>query len=184
MKIFVWLFMVVLLFASLACWLLSSLLVRPLLSGFKTESLPAITLQVLYPDTWILFLPLPWLIYAAVLSRRRELTRGDALIFASTTVAATVVLVCAIVTACLLPMWPRPISMLPNKSRGCVKTLASKFGNDQILVVSHFGEMRRRIEWSEIEFSHSLSLQATRDGVFSSAARFTSFGPACLSSSR
>jgi len=28
------------------------------------------------------------------------------------------------------------------------------------------------------------SLQATRDGVFSSASRFTAFGPACLSSGR
>ena len=28
------------------------------------------------------------------------------------------------------------------------------------------------------------SLQATRDGALSSASRFTSFGPACLSSGR
>ena len=48
---------------------------------------------------------------------------------------------------------------MPNKSRGCVKTPASKFGNDQILAVSDFDEMSRRIEWSEIEFSHSLAPQ-------------------------
>jgi len=47
----------------------------------------------------------------------------------------------------------------PNYARGCVKTPASKFGNDQFLAVSDFDEMSRRIAWSEIEFSHSLTLQ-------------------------
>jgi len=49
----------------------------------------------------------------------------------------------------------------PNDARACVKTSVSKFGNDQILAVSDFDEMSRRIEWSEIEFSHSLALQRT-----------------------
>ena len=46
-----------------------------------------------------------------------------------------------------------------NHARACVKTPVSKFGNDQILAVSDFDERSRRIEWSEIEFSHSLALQ-------------------------
>ena len=50
-------------------------------------------------------------------------------------------------------------ALWPNHARACVKTLVSKFGNDQILAVSDFDEMSRRIEWSEIEFSHSLALQ-------------------------
>jgi tRNA(His) 5'-end guanylyltransferase len=52
-------------------------------------------------------------------------------------------------------------ALWPNHARACVKTLVSKFGNDQILAVSDFDEMSRRIEWSEIEFSHRLALQRT-----------------------
>ena len=66
--------------------------------------LPAITRLTLYPNTWILICPLPWVIYAAVLSRRTELTRGAAVIFAITVVAATVLLVAVVVTACFLPL--------------------------------------------------------------------------------
>ena len=49
-----------------------------------------------------------------------------------------------------------------NHARDCVKTPGVKFGNDPIFAVSDFDEMSRRIEWSEIEFSHSLALQRTR----------------------
>jgi hypothetical protein len=72
----------------------------------------------------------------------------------------------------------------PNKSRGCVKSIGAEFGNDQIFDMGNFDETSRRIEWSKNEFSHRLSLQATRDGAFSSASRFMRFGPACLSSGR
>jgi hypothetical protein len=69
----------------------------------------------------------------------------------------------------------------PNKPRGCVKSAGVKFGNDQILDMAKFYESGRWIGWSKIEFSHRLSLQAARDGASSSASRFRSFGPACLS---
>ena len=42
-----------------------------------------------------------------------------------------------------------------------MRTPALNFGNDQILVVRNFDKMSRRIRWSEIEFSHSLSLEPT-----------------------
>ena len=51
--------------------------------------------------------------------------------------------------------------MTPNTSRGCVKTPALNFGNDQILVMRNFDKMSRRIRWSVNEFSHSLSLEPT-----------------------
>jgi hypothetical protein len=53
------------------------------------------------------------------------------------------------------------IDMPPNNSRGCLKTVLSKFGNDQILNMRSDVEMSRRIQWSEIEFSHSLSPEPT-----------------------
>jgi hypothetical protein len=65
-----------------------------------------------------------------------------------------------------------------------------KFGNDQIIAAWHFDETSRWIGWSKNEFSHSLSLQATRDGVFlrrpgygglaSSAIADHVINPACL----
>jgi len=69
----------------------------------------------------------------------------------------------------------------PNQSRGCVKSADPKFGNDQFFGVRHFDETSRWMGWSKNEFSHRLSLQATRDGVSRSASRFTLVGPACLS---
>ena len=72
----------------------------------------------------------------------------------------------------------------PNQSRGCVKTLGSKIGNDQILASAHFDEMSRRIGWSKNEFLHRLSLQPTPVGVVSSAFAVHVSSPAWLSSGR
>ena len=51
--------------------------------------------------------------------------------------------------------------MLPNTARGCVKSVRADFGNDQILVESHFDKSSRWTEWSKNEFSHSLALEPT-----------------------
>jgi len=82
------------------------------------------------------------------------------------------------------------MTMTPNKTRACVKSTDTKFGNDHIFDMANFDESSKWIEWSKNEFSHSLSLQATRAGRFrrrcamarqaSSASRFSSFGPAWL----
>jgi hypothetical protein len=48
-----------------------------------------------------------------------------------------------------------------NNSRGCVKTVLRKFGNDQFLDMVNFDEMSWRIQWSKNEFSHSLSPEPT-----------------------
>jgi hypothetical protein len=47
------------------------------------------------------------------------------------------------------------------KSRGCVKSVSSKFGNDQFFDMKSFVEMSRRIHWFKNEFSHSLSPEPT-----------------------
>jgi hypothetical protein len=84
--------------------------------------------------------------------------------------------------------------MTPNKSRGCVKTPrrpdapkkrrshfrygAFLFSVKVIRTTFSFFKM------TESEFSHSLSLQATRDGRSSSAIADYIISPACLSSGR
>jgi hypothetical protein len=50
---------------------------------------------------------------------------------------------------------------LPNKSRACVKSADTKFGNDHIFDMANFGESSRWLEWLQNEFSHSLSLHPT-----------------------
>ena len=65
--------------------------------------LPAITLFFLRPSGWILLCPLPWLIYAVVLSFRRELTTSATFLFAGTVILALAILVCVVAVACLLP---------------------------------------------------------------------------------
>jgi len=54
----------------------------------------------------------------------------------------------------------------PNTARGCVKSADANFGNDPIFNMRNFDESSRWIGWLKNEFSHSLSLQATRDGRF------------------
>jgi hypothetical protein len=76
------------------------------------------------------------------------------------------------------------LSTPPNHARGCVKSADMNFGNDQIFDMESFDETGRRIEWSKNEFSHRLALQATREGVSSSAVADHAISPACLSSGR
>ena len=51
--------------------------------------------------------------------------------------------------------------MMPNKSRGCVKSADANFGNDPIFDMRNFDESSRWIGWSKDEFSHSLALEPT-----------------------
>src|ERR1039457_532340 len=72
----------------------------------------------------------------------------------------------------------------PNKTRACVKSVEAKFGNDQILDMTHFDEVGRRIRWSKNEFSHRLTPEPTAVGAVSNPRRFASccvIGPPWLS---
>ena len=60
-------------------------------------------------------------------------------------------------------------AVLPNQSRGCVKTTLSKSGNDQFFDMRTFTEVSGRIRWSKNEFSHSLSPEPIAVGAGSSA---------------
>ena len=56
-----------------------------------------------------------------------------------------------------------------NQSRGRVKTLDTKCGNDQIFGMANFDEISRRIRWSKNEFSYGLSPSPTAVGAGRSA---------------
>lgn len=74
------------------------------------EIVPTFSKVVLHPYGWILFCPIPWLIYAAYLSRARELNWKKAFTFAGAAVLMGMLLFGAVVAAGLLPLLPRCVS--------------------------------------------------------------------------
>jgi hypothetical protein len=64
---------------------------------------PGATQLLLRPNGWMLLFPLPWLIYAVVLSRRRELTPSSVFLFTGAVVLGLAILTCVIAVACVLP---------------------------------------------------------------------------------
>jgi hypothetical protein len=106
MKTFLWLSTLGVAVLSLCCWAVSSLVLRSLADTHQDFLLPAVTVLVLRPNWWMLFYPLPWAIYAAVLTLRRELSAGGVFLFAGTAILAATLLACAVVLACVLPYLP------------------------------------------------------------------------------
>jgi hypothetical protein len=105
MKAFLWLLALAFTVLSLCLWMISSV---AMLSFTDTHTngglmLPAVTLFFLSHNVWILLSPLPWLIYAAVLSRRSDLTPVAVFIFAGTVMLALAILIFIVAGACLLP---------------------------------------------------------------------------------
>jgi hypothetical protein len=77
------------------------------LHDFRPDSaLPAFTRLVLVPHGWLLFCPLLWVIAAAIMSFRRNLSPSAAFIFAGVTAIAMVVVLCAVIIAAVLPLIP------------------------------------------------------------------------------
>lgn len=104
MKAFLWLLTAAMGIVCLSCWAMGELAMRSLSDlGYP---LPNFTRMVLRPHGWLFFAPLPWFVYSAVLSFRRDVSPRAAFIFAGTIVFATTVLVCAVVIAALLPYIP------------------------------------------------------------------------------
>lgn len=64
---------------------------------------PGMTELLLHSNSWILFFPLPWLIYAVFLSRCSKLTPNAVFVFEGTIVLALSILICSVAVACLLP---------------------------------------------------------------------------------
>ena len=103
MKVFLWLLVLACAVWCVCCWTVSRVVVIVLTGMYPHLAWPKATELLLRPNGWVLLFPLPWLIYAMVLSRRRELTPGAGFLFAGTVVLALSILTCAIAVACLLP---------------------------------------------------------------------------------
>jgi hypothetical protein len=85
------------------CWVVSHVVIIALAGIYPHLPWPGATELLLRPNGWILFFPLPWLVYALVLSRQRELTQNRVFVFAGMVVLALSILTCVIAVACVLP---------------------------------------------------------------------------------
>jgi hypothetical protein len=83
--------------------MVSRVLMSVLAGTYPQLAWPGATQLLLRSNGWIFLFPIPWLIYAFVLSRRRELTPSTVFLFAGIVILAMTVLTCVIVVACLLP---------------------------------------------------------------------------------
>jgi hypothetical protein len=105
MKTFLWLLVAAFAVLSLCCWMISSVAMLSFTDAHTNGGLrlPAVTLFFLSHNGWILVCPLPGLIYAVALSRRRELTTDAVFAFTGTVMLAQAILFCVVAGACLLP---------------------------------------------------------------------------------
>ena len=105
MKIFLWLSTLALAVVCLACWTGAPLVVQSWSWNprMRDAALPDFTAVVLLRHGWLLFCPVIWIIYAAWLSRRKELTAPQVFVFLGTLILGIAMIVSSIVIALLLP---------------------------------------------------------------------------------
>jgi hypothetical protein len=104
MKAFLWLLTLALIVLCLTGWALSELVEQ----SMRDRSAPGFTGLMILPHGWLFLAPLPWVVYAGVLSFRRELRPPEVLVFAGTIVLFAVLLGCALALALALPYIPIP----------------------------------------------------------------------------
>jgi len=104
MKIFTWFMTLAFAAVCYTCWGMSCLIMKSLAdSGRELDYLPAPTTLLFHPNLWILFCPVPWIIYSTVLTLRRELTPSAVFVFAGTLVLAVSLLMCGFFIAAVVP---------------------------------------------------------------------------------
>ena len=107
MKVFLWLSTLALLLVCVTCWVMSELVEHSMRDTMAALPIPYFTRLVIFPHGWLLVVPVPWVVYAGVLTLRRELTPAAAFLFTGTLILCAAVLVCALVIALTLPYIPR-----------------------------------------------------------------------------
>jgi hypothetical protein len=104
MKIFVWLATLALAVVCFSCWAMSGLIMKSVVdSGREVSHLPAFTVLLFHPHHWMLFVPVPWIVYSAALSFRRELAASSAFVYAGTILFGASLFMSAFFVAAVLP---------------------------------------------------------------------------------
>jgi hypothetical protein len=107
MKVFLWLLTLSLIAICLTCWAMSELVEQSMRDLNAMLLVPYFTRLVILPHTWLLAVPLPWVVYAGILTFQRELTPKAVLLFAGTLILVATLLVCALAIALTIPFIPR-----------------------------------------------------------------------------
>jgi hypothetical protein len=107
MKIFLWLVTVALILTCLTGWVMSEFVARSMKETMKAVPCLYFTGLVIFPHGWLLMVPVPWVVYAGVLTVRRELTPAAVFLFTGVLIFCATLLVCALVIALTLPYIPR-----------------------------------------------------------------------------
>jgi hypothetical protein len=105
MKIFIWFPIVTLVLISATGWILSELVMRNIKE--MGDMPPYFTQLILEPNEWLFIMPVPWLVYASILTRQAALSRNRVLIYVGTWLLFMTLLVCALAVALALPIMPR-----------------------------------------------------------------------------
>ncbi|HEY3854307.1 MAG TPA: hypothetical protein VGO67_07955 [Verrucomicrobiae bacterium] len=103
MKLFVWLLVLAFAVLSACCWMISYVIMLVLADIIPNVMLPGFTELLLRHNGWILLVPLPWVVYAIVLSGSQDLSPGSVFLFSGTVVLTLAVLICLVSLACALP---------------------------------------------------------------------------------
>jgi hypothetical protein len=109
MKKFLWLSTTALVLICLICWRLSYVIPGSLQN--LDLNVPAPTLAVLRYNLLFLFLPIPWIVYLAMLNKQRQLTLKAVFAFTGTLFLATFVLACIAMVAFISPLFPMQVPM-------------------------------------------------------------------------
>ena len=105
MKLFPWLLTLAFVAVCLTAWVMSELVARSLHDMEAT--VPAFTRLVILPrHGWLLFAPVPWVIYSAALTIRKEVTPGALFVFAGALFLFAALVVGAVAVALCLPYIP------------------------------------------------------------------------------
>ena len=104
MRTFVWLVTIALGVLCYALWIVGEL-VTSYVRDFR-QVVPVALAELVLHHTWLLFCPLPWIVYAALLSRRRELSPGAVFVFAGTICLVMIVIVSIVALGAILACVP------------------------------------------------------------------------------
>ncbi len=94
---------------TLCCtgWALSELVEHSMRDTMSGLPIPYLTRLVVLPHGWLLVAPLPWLIWASILTLRREVNTARVLLFAGALMLFATLLACVLAVALVLPYIPR-----------------------------------------------------------------------------
>ncbi|MFO1457764.1 MAG: hypothetical protein U1G08_00025 [Verrucomicrobiota bacterium] len=105
MKVFPWLLLLSFEAICLTCWLTAGLTELVYRDQFKDTGFPTGTWIVLAAKEWFPAFPVPWLIYAIALTRRREVSVPAVLVFAGTICLSCCLFLCWVVIGLLMPYY-------------------------------------------------------------------------------